>query len=178
MKTNEPISARFFENELKGFVYKRVRDKALTEDIIHDVFIKVQSKIDQLKETEKITSWIYMITQNAIVDNFRRQSKIINPSELDWDNDEQNFNECVSNCLVDLLPTLPEIYRVALQLTEIENLSQLELAKQLNISYSGAKSRIQRARLLLKQKIDEVLIVKTDAYGNAIICKDRIEICK
>jgi DNA-directed RNA polymerase specialized sigma24 family protein len=30
----------FFENELKGFVYKRVKDKALTEDIVHDVFIR------------------------------------------------------------------------------------------------------------------------------------------
>jgi RNA polymerase sigma-70 factor (ECF subfamily) len=83
----------------------------------------------------------------------------------------------VSGYLNELLPTLPDKYREALQLTEIENLSQLELAERLGISYSGAKSRVQRARQMLKEKMDEVLIVKTDAYGNAIVCKDRTPCC-
>src|ERR1041385_2303630 len=130
----------FFQNELKGFIYKRVKDKAVTEDIIHDVFLKVQNKIGQLRDNEKITGWIYQVTKNTIIDHFRKQSKSINPSDLDWENDTPNFNECVAGYLKDLLPTLPEKYREALQLTELENLSQLELAERLGISYSGAKS--------------------------------------
>ena len=166
-------SIGFFQNELKWFVYKRVKNMALAEDIVHDVFIKVQSKSGQLKETEKFTGWIYQITKNTIVDHFRKQSKDINPIELDWENETPNCNECVSNCLKDMLPKLPEKYRVALELTELENLSQLQLAERLGISYSGAKSRVQRARQLLKEKMEEVLIVKTDAYGNVIVCMDR-----
>lgn len=167
----------FFQNELKGFIYKRVKDRALTDDIIQDVFLKAQSKIDQLQESKKFTGWIYQITKNTIIDHFRKLSKNIHPSDLDWDSDAQNFNECVSNVLKELLPTLPEKYREALQLTELENLSQLDLADRLGISYSGAKSRVQRARQMLKEKMDDVLIVKTDTYGNVIVCKDRSNCC-
>lgn len=167
------VSPGFFQNELKGFVYKRVKDKSLAEDIVHDVFLKVQSKAGQLKAREKITGWIYQITRNAIIDHYRRQSKSINPSELDWENDVPNFNECVSEYLKSLLPSLPCKYREALELTELQNLSQLELAQHLGISYSGAKSRVQRARQMLKAKMDALIIVETDAYGNAIVCKGR-----
>lgn len=177
MEQSATANLNFFQNELKGFVQKRVKDKAVTEDILHDVFLKVQAKIGQLKESEKITSWIYQITKNTIIDHFRKTSKTINPNDLDWENDTPNFNACVSGYLNELLPTLPDKYREALQLTEIENLSQLELAERLGISYSGAKSRVQRARQMLKEKMDEVLIVKTDAYGNAIVCKDRTPCC-
>jgi RNA polymerase sigma-70 factor (ECF subfamily) len=177
MEQMAPTNWNVFQNELKGFIYKRVKDKALTDDIVQDVFLKAQSKIDQLQKSEKFTGWIYQITKNIIIDHFRKQSRSIHPSDLDWDNDTQNFNECVSNALQELLPTLPEKYREALQLTEIENLSQLALAGRLGISYSGAKSRVQRARQMLKEKIDELLIVKTDPYGNAIVCRDRSRCC-
>jgi RNA polymerase sigma-70 factor (ECF subfamily) len=167
----------FFQNELRGFIFKRVKDKSLTDDIIQDVFLKAQSKIGQLQASEKFAGWIYQITKNTIIDHFRKQPKTIHASDLDWDNDVQNFNECVSSALKELLPTLPEKYREAIQLTEMENLSQIELADRLGISYSGAKSRVQRARQMLKEKMDEILIIKTDSYGNAIVCRDRGNCC-
>lgn len=178
-RTDEIVTTNwsFFQEELRGFVYKRVKDKELTDDIIHDIFIKAQTRIAQLQQEQKFTNWIYQIARNTIIDHFRKQSKTIHPSDLDWDSDVKNFNECVSNALKSLLPTLPEKYRVALQLTEFENLSQLELADRLGISYSGAKSRVQRARQMLKDKMDERLIVKTDCYGNAIVCRNRTRCC-
>lgn len=163
----------FFQNELKGFIYKRVKDKALTDDIIQDVFLKVRTKIDQLQESQKLTGWIYQITKNTIIDHFRKQSKTIDISDLDWESEVPNFNECVSRYLKELIPTLPEKYREAIQLTEIENLPQLELASRLGISHPGAKSRVQRARQILKEKLHEALILKTDAYGNIMVCVDR-----
>ena len=124
----------FFENELKGFVLKRVKDKALSEDIVHDVFIKVQSKIGQLQEPQKAIGWIYQITRSMIVDHFRRQSKYIGVAELNWDDDALNFNECVENTLRKLLLALPLKYREGLQLAELENLSQIEMARRLGVS--------------------------------------------
>jgi RNA polymerase sigma-70 factor, ECF subfamily len=165
------------QNELKGFVYKRVKDKALTEDIVHDVFLKVQDKIQQLKEHDKIFGWIYQITRNTIIDHYRKQSKSVNPTEIDWESNPPNFNECVSGVIAELIPTLPDKYRIPLEMTEIQNVSQLEVAEKLNLSYSAARSRVQRARQMLKDKIDEVLIVKTDGYGNVILCKDRSGCC-
>lgn len=166
-----------FQNELKGFVFKRVKDMSLTEDIVHDVFLKVHANLNHLQKRDKLTSWIYQITQNTIIDHFRKQNRKINPSDLDWENELPNFNVCVTTYLDELLKTLPDKYREALQLTEIESLSQLELAQRLNISYSGAKSRVQRARQMLKEKLEDVLIVKLDCNRNVIACENRIACC-
>ncbi len=91
--------------------------------------------------------------------------------------DVLNFNECVENTLRKLLLTLPLKYREALQMAELDNLSQIEIAKRLGVSYSGAKSRVQRARQMLKEKLHEALIIKTDAYGNIVVCVDRDPSC-
>lgn len=165
------------QSELKGFVYKRVKDKAVTEDIVHDVFIKVQGKIQQLKETEKIFGWIYQITRNTIIDHYRKNSRNINPKDIDWESSPSNYNDCVTSCISELIPTLPAKYRIPLEMTELQNMSQLEVAEKLSLTYSTAKVRVQRARQILKAKMDQVLIVKTDGYGNVILCKDRIPCC-
>ena len=171
------INLDFFQQELKGFVFKRVKDRSLTEDIVHDVFLKVQNKIGQLHEQAKLTSWIYQITKNAIIDHYRQQSRYLTTTDLDWENDAPNFNECVTRCLQNMMTTLPDKYREALQLADVDNLSQLELAARLGISYSGAKSRVQRARQMLKAKVDETLIIKLDSYGNVIVCENRSKCC-
>ena len=165
------------EDEQKGFVYKRGGNKVLTEDIVHDVFLKVEGRIHQLKETDKIFGWIYQITRNAIVDHYRKASRTIHAADIDWESSPPNYNECVTNTIKELIPTLPDKYRIPLEMTELQNLSQLEVAEKLKLNYTTAKARVQRARKMLKQKIDEVLIVKTDGYGNVILCKDRGPCC-
>jgi DNA-directed RNA polymerase specialized sigma subunit, sigma24 homolog len=57
---------------------------------------------------------------------------------------------------------------------EIKNVSQLELAQQLGISYSGLKSRVQRGRQMLKEKMTDLYHIQTDGYGNVIVCEDRV----
>ena len=165
------------QSELKGFVYKRVRDKALTEDIVHDVFLKVQAKIHQVKESDKLFGWIYQITRNTITDHFRKNSKSINPKDIDWDSSPPNFNDCVSNAIKELIPGLPDKYRIPLEMTELQNISQLEVAEKLGLNYTTAKARVQRARRMLREKMEEILIVKTDGYGNVILCRDRGNCC-
>jgi RNA polymerase sigma-70 factor, ECF subfamily len=156
---------------LKAFVFRITKDRALTDDIIQDVYLKVHSKVGQLRAYEKLTSWIFQITRNAIIDHLRSCSKTIQIHDIDWDCDQKPLNDCVASCLQTLMTTLPKKYREALELTEFKNLSQLELAEALNLSYSGAKSRVQRARKLLKEKLESEYLVKFDAYGNVVICK-------
>lgn len=167
-----------FQGDLKDYVFGKVKDRALAEDIVHDVFLKARNKSYQLRERENFSGWLHRIAKNMIIDHFRRQSRPIETPVVISKEEIENYNECVENCLNKLLPTLPEKYRVALQLAELENISQVELARHFGISYSGLKSRVQRARQMLKSKIDQILIVKTDAYGNVIVCKNRCTDCK
>ena len=174
MKPPEAITLTKTRQELKNFIYRRVKDKAVSDDIVQDVFLKVHMRLGQLNSPEKITGWMYQITRNAITDHFRSKSKLINSHDLDWESDNQALTDCVSTCLGEMLDTLPKKYQEAIQLTEIQNLSQTDLAKKLNISYSGAKSRVQRARQMLKKKMDEQYMIKMDTYGNVTVCESRV----
>lgn len=164
-------------SELADFVQAKIKDRATAEDIVQDVFIKVHTKSAQLKETEKISAWIYQITRNAIADHFRQNARDLAPVNMAWESSEHEFNDCVANCLKVLLGTLPEKYREPLELTELRNLSQYEVAERLNITYSGARSRVQRARKMLKAKLDELYYIKTDSYGNVILCENKTPCC-
>ncbi len=164
----------FFQNELLSYVIRKVKDRSVAEDIVHDVFLKVQMRSTDLKDDTKAIGWIFRITQNTIIDHYRSQSKTINASDLDWESDERDLNACVERCVEEKLATLPEKYREAFELSEVQGVSQLDLAKRLNISYSGAKSRVQRARQMLKDRLENDYLVKLDKYGNVVTCKNRI----
>lgn len=168
---------QIYQHALRTFILRRVKDKAVTDDIMQDVFLKVHNNLSQLKDLNKLSAWIYQITRNTIADYFRKESKTIAQENLNWDSDTNILNECVAICLRQLVDSLPDKYKEAFLLAEIEDLSQLELSKRLGISYSGAKSRVQRARILLKKKMEELLIIKTDSYGNIIVCEDRNPCC-
>jgi RNA polymerase sigma-70 factor (ECF subfamily) len=159
---------------LREFVYRKVKDREVANDIVQDVFLKVQAKISQLREPKKLTNWIFQITLHTIMDYFRTKKKILVAAEFHWDNEVQELNDCVAYCLNQLLDTLPAKYREAIRLTEVENLSQTALAEHLGISYSGAKSRVQRARQMLRDKLHNLYKIKTDPYGNIIACEDKL----
>jgi len=83
----------------------------------------------------------------------------------------------ISNAIKELIPGLPDKYRIPLEMTELQNISQLEVAEKLGLNYTTAKARVQRARQMLRKKMEEILIVKTDGYGNVILCRDRGHCC-
>jgi RNA polymerase sigma-70 factor (ECF subfamily) len=159
---------------LLSFVLRRTRDKALAEDIVHDVFLKVHDRLPQLRQTDKIVGWIFRIASNTIADHFRNTSKTVSSADLDGNDDGVTLNDCVAACLLEMLKTLPEKYRQALELAELSEMSQLQLAKTLNISYSAVKSRVQRARKMLKEKMDKAYRIQFDNYGNALVCGNKL----
>jgi len=81
----------------------------------------------------------------------------------------ETLNGIISkSCIKPFINKLPPKYREALIASELENQSQKELAESLDISYSGAKSRVQRGREKLKDLIQECCDFEHDKYGNLI----------
>jgi RNA polymerase sigma-70 factor (ECF subfamily) len=162
----------FYKN-LLAFVSSRVKNPQDAEDIVQDVFVKAQLKSYQLKEAEKFTAWMFTMTRNSIMDFYREKKKAIESERLTETEEYNEFNDCVAACLTQLMSQLPSPYREALELAEKEHIPQKELAVRLGISYSGAKSRVQRARQMLKEKMEAPYDIKTDGYGNVLVCEDR-----
>ncbi len=168
-----------FSSALRSFISRRVSNPSQVEDILQDVFVKIHSNIDLLKDNTKIRSWVYQITRNTIIDYYRKQQiKLEDIDEIPIE-DEGAFNNI--NNMVELEPAqkvaaglkgmiddLPEKYSQALYLVEIEGLPQVDLAKRLGISVSGAKSRVQRGRQLLKDSLMRCCHFELDRYGKII----------
>lgn len=154
---------------LTNFVFGKVKDSDLTKDIVQDVFLKVFSNVDTLRNKDKMVSWIYQIARNEIVSHFRkiRYNSLTKETEL-LEISEETLTSEVAECLRPLIHSLPEKYREALILADIEKIPQKELAQRLNISYSGAKSRVQRGREMLKLLMQECCTITTDVYGDIL----------
>jgi RNA polymerase sigma-70 factor (ECF subfamily) len=166
--------------QLFGYISKHVKSKDEVNDIIQDTFIKVKTNIDKLINPAKVESWIFQIARNTMNDYFRKQKKtynnvgdsdepIIEPSAFDEEDIKvQIQTKEFSQYAGFVVSELPEKYRIAVQMADIEGLSMKEIADELNISVSGAKSRVQRGRKLIKEIILKCCDVNTDKYGNIV----------
>ncbi|MCR9286641.1 MAG: RNA polymerase sigma factor SigZ [Bacteroidetes bacterium] len=177
----EAIKWQNINQSLQKFVQSKVQDEVISKDILQDVYVKVQLKLPQLKDEAKLMPWVFQIARNEINDHFRRQRKTRTLDIVDGENakDESempNTHQGFSQCVPSFLDALPEKYREALFLVEIEGLPQKELAERLNISYSGAKSRVQRGREKLKEALLECCKIKTDVYGNILEYQKRVSL--
>ncbi|PSR52760.1 RNA polymerase subunit sigma [Adhaeribacter arboris] len=151
--------------ELKKFIFKKVKDADSSQDILQEVFLKIHSKIHTLRDYKKLTSWVYQLTRHAIADHFRRLQnyQVIDDSfDLPEQEKQEELYSRLSNCIHFKIEKLPEDYKQAVLLTTFQNYSQLELADYFGISYSGAKSRVQRAKDKLKIMILDCPNVETD----------------
>lgn len=159
-----------FKDELLNFIDSKVKDKELSQDLLQDVFVKIHLKLSTISEKEKLTSWVYQITRNTIIDYFRKNNKseLKEISEFENFDDNSNYNDELLCCLKPLIEDLPEKYSDAILETTYGSLSQKEYAENIGLSYSATKSRIQRARKMLKETFINCCVSEADKYGNII----------
>lgn len=159
-------------DQLRGFLRQRVSDEQLAEDLLQETFLRIHKRIGQLDNQQRITSWVYQIARNLVIDHYRSKARTPReplPEELEPENAEnENLNEMVSGWLPVMIELLPDGYREALKLYELEGLSQQQIADRLQISLSGAKSRIQRGRAKLREILFACCSFDRDSRGNVI----------
>lgn len=139
-----------YEAQLKGFVQKRILDKDEANDILQQLYLKVYKHCEQLPEVKNMKAWLYQITRNAVYDFFRENSRYQSINEVEMEELPDDTRQDVEALVEPLISLLPAEYAEALRLSELEGISQKEIAERLGISYSGAKSRVQRGREKLK----------------------------
>lgn len=161
-----------FHKELKAFIQNKTRNSVDTDDILQEVFIKIIRNIDKINQAENLRPYLYGIVRNSINDYFKNRKSIIDNTEIEekiTEEDSQSLNTTIAEyCIKPFINKLPDSYRDALLITEFQDISQKELAKRLNISYSGAKSRVQRGKEKLKKLFLGCCAYQSDKYGNLI----------
>lgn len=90
--------------------------------------------------------------------------------DLETENDEEAFEDA-TQFILPMLEFLPKKYSIPLKLADIDNVKQSEIADRLQLSLTATKSRIQRARQLLKEEFITCCHFETDAQGNLISFK-------
>jgi RNA polymerase sigma-70 factor, ECF subfamily len=178
MQSHTEIIWNRFHQKLMVFIQGKVKDKAAAEDLLQDVFIKIQMNLGSLKEETKLQSWIFQIARNVVTDYFRSQKSggsIDDSFELIENENNQNVMPEVESWLGEFIDDLPEKYRDAIIYSEFEGIPQKELAKRLGISYTNARARVQRGRKLLKNNLEMCCEFFTDQYGNVIDYREQAE---
>jgi len=160
-----------FSTQLHAFIASRVSDPDDVMDILQDVFLKIHVKLDTLEEETRLQSWIFQIARNTIVDFHRSRkalSRIDDAREVTDTVEVEDAGTRLAFGLREMVDQLPEPYREAIRLVEFEGVSQKDLAKRLGLSFSGAKSRVQRGRAMLRDMLNRCCHFELDRYGAVI----------
>ena len=184
-QTATPASSELLLGELRGdlrkFIARRVQNHADADDVLQEVLIKIHRSADRLNDENNLFAWVYAIARNAIIDHYRKQrptegleGEITSLAELQDQPPEADALGEIADCLRPFLGHLPEKYRDAIVLTDLDGMTQGDLARKLGLSDSGAKSRVQRARDHLKGMLLECCHLEFNAKGRVVgyECKD------
>ena len=159
---------------VRRFVGARVNDPHAADDIAQDVMLKVQTQLDALPADDKLPAWVFQIARNAIVDHYRSGAVRKHADIADGDiaaEEEDGQAEAIADlapCLARMVELLPQPYRDAMKQADFEGLSQQDIADRAGVSLSGAKSRVQRARTMLREMIHDCCQVERDGRGNVM----------
>jgi RNA polymerase sigma-70 factor (ECF subfamily) len=181
MSTTTSIEAVWtdFGDTLKRFILARVGDEQAAEDILQDVFLKIHAHIGGLQDEDRLQAWIFRIACNAITDYYRKPQHAAElPDDLPAPIDDGNEAERqLARSLRLMIELLPAEYRDALLLDAFEGLSQKEIAARLGLSLSGAKSRIQRGRAMLRDLLLACCHFEFDQHGRVIDYSPHVKCC-
>jgi len=163
-----------FSGQIRGYLLGKVKQKDDAEDLLQEIFIKIHSRLGDLKDEKKLAPWIYQIVRNSLTDYYRKNH--LETSEFDEESSvtdsveppDDIYSACVTGCLKVFIDRLPDKYKKPLVQSDIKGLKQKDIAEQMNLSYSGLKSRVQRGRDMIKSMFIECACVTHDKDGKIV----------
>lgn len=164
------------QSKIYGFIYSKISDRDLTDDIFQDTFVKVIKtlKSNSYNEQGKFLPWVMRIAHNLIIDHFRRNKKmpylreteefsifsIMSDQSLTIEN--QIISDQVDMDLKKIIQQLPEDQKEVLLMRMYQDLSFKEISELTGVSINTALGRMRYAILNLRKVIDKHKIVLTN----------------
>ena len=164
-----------YRNPITNFVYRMLNDYDRAVDLAQETFVRVYMNADRYQANYSFSTYIYRIASNLAISELRQRKRrrlIPIPSFFDKEGDEVEIelpdertihpddtmiHDERRKAIAKAIATLPEKYRTAVVLRDVEGRSYEEISEVLGLSDGTVKSRINRARNLLKEKLREFL---------------------
>ena len=154
-----------YKDRLHNFVWRYLNNQTLAEDVVQETMIKLYTHKHYYKPIAKFSTWIYTIAKNLALTELRKNKR--KRTESMWNNrgelidiksNEESLENKVQNELAveelnKCLDEIPENFRIAVVLRDFQELSYEEISKILEIPIGTIKSRINRGRIQLAEKL-------------------------
>lgn len=159
-----------YQSALRGFLHSKVANSDDVEDILQEVLIKTHQHLGDVHQQCKIKPWLFQVANNAVIDFYRKRgSAQQREADVSWyDEEVSDVIDSFTSCLEPFIKQLPAQQRQLLTAIELDGISQKDYAEQNGISYSTLKSRVKKARELLKKQFDDCCHFELDKHGNVI----------
>lgn len=156
-------------DSMYNFAYRLTFEEDDAKDLVQDTYLKAFRFIDSFERGTNAKAWLFRILKNSFINDFRKKSK--QPSKVDYNEVESYYNsedvdetittdlrvETVQHMIGDeitnALNALDVDFRTVIILCDLEGFTYEEMAKILNIPIGTVRSRLHRARNLLKEKL-------------------------
>jgi RNA polymerase sigma-70 factor, ECF subfamily len=172
-----PELARDLSKDLLRYLQSYVGDQATTEDLLQETLTRMNRGLADFAGRSSAKTWAFSIATRVAADYLRRPDRRIQIVEVDEATqysataipsiDERLVVDEMSACVRQVVDSLPEDYRAALVLHELQGLSAEETAEVCGSSLATAKIRIHRARLRLKDALKDALKDECEFYRDS-----------
>ncbi|HSH49365.1 MAG TPA: sigma-70 family RNA polymerase sigma factor [Halomonas sp.] len=146
---------------LLRFLIRRLDDEEEAADVLHDFYVKVLTRVDDIRDTQKVRAWMQRVLETTLIDYYRAQSR---RRRLEGDysyressalTDEDDLDVIICVCLYKLLPTLKAEYANIIWRVDLVGESRESLAAALDITLGHLRVRLHRARQSLRKRLEE-----------------------
>lgn len=173
------------ERYLRPFVARRLDDPGDVNDVLQELYLRIQTGLPGLRDGERFGPWVYQVARHVLIDHGRtrtRQRARVEPLANEADlpatvshDDEELAERELATYMATFIAALPSPYREAITLTELQGLTQKDAADILGISLSGMKSRVQRGRKQIGEMLRQCCEIALDARGRVLSYERRVD---
>lgn len=154
------------EAELRNYLRHRLGDAAEADDLLHDLFLKVWRQGEAFCAIANPRAWLFEVARNLIVDRRRKAHRHDPlPDQIASTEPEEIAVDALADCLPRVLAELSAEDREAIVLCDLGDMTQARFAELKGLSLPGAKSRVQRARRHLRERMSQACQVRFDEAG-------------
>jgi RNA polymerase sigma-70 factor, ECF subfamily len=175
-------------NEYQGKIFRyltRMVGENEAEDLTQEVFVKIGQALETFRGESNLSTWIYRIATNAALDKIRhpsnrRSGENLMPVEAITETKEDEntwigesvasteqkvIRQEMNGCIREIIQMLPEMYRHVIVLSELEGLTDGEIAHVLGLTLQTAKMRLHRARAKLREELTKACVFYRDGQN-------------